>query len=50
MESARPSLDLKHFGEICPDKNGKSKFNRCFTDLIDMGDFSSACNSCFYQI
>jgi len=22
MDNDRPSLDLKHFGEICPDKNG----------------------------
>ena len=50
MESARPSLDLKHFGDICPDKIGKSKFNGCFTNLIDMGEFSSACNSGIHQI
>ena len=27
MESARPSLDLKYFEDICPDKNGTSKHN-----------------------
>jgi hypothetical protein len=27
MENDRPSLDLKHFEDICPDKNGMSKFN-----------------------
>jgi len=25
MDSARPSLELKHFEDICPDKNGTSK-------------------------
>ena len=24
MDNPRPSLDLKHFGAICPDKNGMS--------------------------
>ena len=27
MDNARPSLDLKHFDDICPDKNGTSKHN-----------------------
>jgi hypothetical protein len=27
MDSARPSLELKHFDNICPDKNGASKPN-----------------------
>jgi hypothetical protein len=27
MDNDRPSLDLKHFNEICPDKNGTSKHN-----------------------
>jgi hypothetical protein len=27
MDNDRPSLDLKHFEDICPDKNGKSKHN-----------------------
>jgi hypothetical protein len=29
MDNDRPSLDLKHFDDICPDKihkNGKSKY------------------------
>ena len=25
MDNNRPALDLKHFGDICPDKNGTSK-------------------------
>lgn len=24
MDNVRPELDLKHFGDICPDKNGTS--------------------------
>jgi hypothetical protein len=24
MDNDRPSLDLKHIGDICPDKNGTS--------------------------
>jgi len=27
MDNARPSLDLRHFGNICPDRNGMSKCN-----------------------
>jgi hypothetical protein len=27
MDNDRPSLDLKHFHQICPDKNGMSQFN-----------------------
>ena len=27
MDNARPSLDLKHFDDICLDKNGTSKHN-----------------------
>jgi hypothetical protein len=26
MDNDRPSLDLKHFHDICPDKNGTSKY------------------------
>jgi hypothetical protein len=26
MDNDRPSLDLKHFQDICQDKNGKSKY------------------------
>jgi hypothetical protein len=25
MDNARPSLDLKHFANICPDRNGMLK-------------------------
>ena len=32
MDNDRPSLDLKHFDEICPDKNGMSRHN-----LINQG-------------
>jgi hypothetical protein len=24
MDNNRPALDLKHFGDVCPDKNGTS--------------------------
>jgi hypothetical protein len=27
MDNDRPSLDLKYFGDICPDKNGMSRCN-----------------------
>jgi hypothetical protein len=27
MDNSRPALDLKHFDDICPDKNGTSKLN-----------------------
>jgi hypothetical protein len=27
MDNARPSLDLKYFDDICPDKNGASSHN-----------------------
>jgi len=27
MDNDRPSLDSKHFADICPDKNGMSKLN-----------------------
>jgi hypothetical protein len=25
MDNDRPSLDLKYFGDVCPDKNGTSR-------------------------
>jgi hypothetical protein len=25
MDNDRPELDLKYFGDVCPDKNGMSK-------------------------
>jgi hypothetical protein len=25
MDNDRPELDIKHFGDVCPDKNGVSK-------------------------
>ena len=27
MDNDRPSLNLKHFDDVCPDKNGMSKFD-----------------------
>jgi hypothetical protein len=27
MDNNRPSLDLKYFDDICPDKNGMSKYD-----------------------
>jgi hypothetical protein len=27
MDNDRPSLDLRHFDDVCPDKNGTSKRN-----------------------
>jgi hypothetical protein len=27
MDNDRPELDLRHFDDICPDKNGMSKYN-----------------------
>jgi len=39
MDNDRPSLDLKHFANICPDKNGTSKLNECFMNWIATGDF-----------
>jgi len=27
MDNDRPSLDLKYFNDICPDKNGMSRCN-----------------------
>ena len=39
MDNDRPSLDLKHFADICPDKNGTSKRNLSFVDWIDIDSF-----------
>jgi hypothetical protein len=35
MDKDRPSLDLKYFDDICPDKNGMSKCNFMSCDLHD---------------
>ena len=29
MDNDRPSLDLKYFGAICPDKNGMPMSSKC---------------------
>jgi len=50
MDNDRPSLDLKHFANICPDKNGMSKLNQSFMNWIDMDDLSSPHNSSFHKI
>jgi GTP-binding protein EngB required for normal cell division len=36
MDNDRPSLDLKHFTYICPDKNGESKLNCSFMNWIEI--------------
>ena len=48
MDNARPSLDLKHVDDICPDKNGTSK--RDYELGINMKRFSSSCDSGIHQI
>ena len=50
MDNDRPSLDLNHFANICPDKNGMFELNWSFINGTDMGDFSSTCNSSFHKI
>jgi hypothetical protein len=51
MDSPRPSLELKHFDDICPDKSGTSNVNDLTCKAaIDMSDFSSSCDSGIYQI
>ena len=39
MDNARPALDLKHFENICPDKNSKSVSKYSLWTGTDMGDF-----------
>jgi hypothetical protein len=43
MDNSRPSLDLKYLGDICPDKNGMSKYD--LETGIDVRVFSSPCDS-----
>jgi hypothetical protein len=51
MDKDRPSLDLKHFGDICPDKNGMSKLNAAaWGTEIDIGNFSSPCDSAIHEV
>jgi hypothetical protein len=40
MDNDRPSLDLKHFDKICPDKNGTSKSKHSFMNWrLKWGNF-----------
>jgi hypothetical protein len=39
MDNNRPSLDMKHFDDICPDKNGMSK-TQLYTLRAKMRNFS----------
>jgi hypothetical protein len=49
MDNNRPALDLRHFDDICPDKNGASKYN-----LMNWGlkreIFPSSCDSSIHQV
>src|ERR1700730_17881038 len=38
MDNNRPSLDLRHFGDICPDENGTSK-----RDFINWNQHKGIC-------
>jgi hypothetical protein len=49
MDNERPSLDIRHFDEICPDKNGTSKHN--FTNYgPKLGIFPSSCDSGIHKV
>ena len=48
MDNDRPSLDLKYLEDICPDKNGMSKYD--LETGIDVRDFSSPCDSGLHQV
>jgi hypothetical protein len=48
MDNNRPSLDLKYFEDICPDKNGMSKCE--VMNWIDVCEFSSSCDSSVYKV
>ena len=39
MDNDRPSLDVKHFADICPDKNGMSKLSRRFMNELTYAIF-----------
>jgi len=43
MDNDRPELDLKYLEDICPDKNGMSKYD--LETGIDVRDFPSPCDS-----
>jgi hypothetical protein len=46
MVNDRPLLDLRHFHDICPDKNGKSsKQNFIYELAINMRHCPSSCDS-----
>jgi hypothetical protein len=49
MDNERPSLDMRHFDEVGPDKNGTSKHN--LTNYgPKLGIFSSSCDSSIHQV
>ena len=51
MDNAWPSLDLEHFGKICPDKNIDSMFKPNFMiEARHDGEFPSSCGSGIHQI
>jgi hypothetical protein len=49
MDNDRPSLDLRHFHDVCPDKNGTSKRNSMNLG-IDMRDILSSRDSGIHKI
>ena len=54
MDNDRPSLELKFFDHIFPDKNGMSKRDfthwESGTDISDMWDFSSPYDSGIHKV
>ena len=50
MDESRPSLDLRFFADICPDKNGMSILNQSFMNCFDICDLSSPSYSGFHKI
>ena len=50
MDNDRPSLDLKHFPNICPDKNGMFKPHWSLRIELTWVIFPSTCYSSFYKI
>jgi hypothetical protein len=51
MDNDRPSLDLKHFEDICPDKNGTSIHKvMTYEQWINVRVCSSSCDSGIHQI
>jgi hypothetical protein len=50
MDNDRPSLDLKYFDDVCPDKNGKFKHNLMSWGSFDMKAFSSSRGGSIHKI